>query len=93
MDTKIPETAEYAALRQELEKVVEDISKTGDASAYTWKSLRSFIIIMARDMLNQMYSAFPDMKSNLGESFDEELDVILRFISDFEQKQILFSSK
>ena len=41
---------------------------------------------MARDMLNQMYGAFPDMKQNLGESFDEELDVILRFISDFEQK-------
>ena len=62
LDKAIPEADGYTALKKDLEKVVEDISKTGDASAYTWKSLRSFIIIMARDILNEMYSAFPDMK-------------------------------
>ncbi|EDK31410.1 serine/threonine protein phosphatase 4 regulatory subunit, putative (macronuclear) [Tetrahymena thermophila SB210] len=80
------QTPEYLSLRQELEKVVEDISKTGEPSPYDWKCLRSFIIVMARDVLNQMYSAFPDMKSNQGESFEEELDVILQFISGFESK-------
>lgn len=81
-------TSEYTSLRTELEKVVEDISKTGDSSHYAWKSLRSFIIIMARDVLNQMHSAFPDLKSAQGESFDEELDVILQFISGFENKYL-----
>ncbi|EGR29274.1 serine threonine-protein phosphatase 4 regulatory subunit 2, putative [Ichthyophthirius multifiliis] len=81
-----PQTPEYQKLRNELEKVLIEISKTGEYQPFNWKHLRSHIIIVARDVLAQMNQQFPDMKQNLGESFEDELEVILQFISGFDSK-------
>lgn len=86
VEKQTPVTPQYTNLRNELEKVIEDIAQTGDSSVYDWKNLKSFVIIKARDVLVQMHSAFPDLKQGHGESFEEELDVILQFISGFETK-------
>jgi hypothetical protein len=44
-----------------LTKVLDEIAKTGDASAYDWKNLRNYIIIITRDVLINMQASFPDI--------------------------------
>ena len=84
MQTRTKDSAELKQLKGELVKIVEEIAKSGDSHHYNWKYLKSYIIILTRDVLTQMQSSYPDMKSVPGESFDDELDVILQFLYAFD---------
>ena len=73
-------------LKNSLRKILDDIIKTGEITPYEWKNIRNFIIIKTKDILLAMQAAFPDCKSIPGESFDDQMEVILQFLAGFEEK-------
>ena len=77
---------ELKDLKQYLNKILEDISKNGESPHHDWKLIRNLIVIKVKDALLQMQSTFPDCKPSSGESFEEQMEVILQFLCGFEEK-------
>lgn len=81
-----PESKELKDMKLKLKIVIEEIAKNGDSAHYEWKNIRNLIVIKVREALLQMQNTFPDCKSVAGESFDEQMEVILQFLCGFEEK-------
>ena len=77
---------EISDLKHHLHKIIDYIAKTGDMSLYDWKLIKNIVIIKIKDILISMQAAFPDCKPVPGESFDEQMEVILQFMCGFEEK-------
>ena len=80
------EATEINDLKNHLNKLIEYIAKTGDMSQYDWKTLKNIVILKIKDNLINMQSSFPDCKPIPGESFDEQMEVILQFMCGFDEK-------
>lgn len=80
------ELSEITDLKNQLNKIIEVIAKTGEMNQYDWKLIKNVVILRIRDILTTMQASFPDCKSVAGESFDEQMEVILQFMCGFEEK-------
>ena len=82
---KTPDAPRLVDLKSKLNPIIEEIAKTGE-SQQEWRLLRNLIIIKTKDVLVNMQASFPDCKSTPGDSFDEQMEIILQFLSNFEEK-------
>ena len=48
--------------------------------------MRDYIVIVTRDVLTNMQETYPDIDTSKGDSFEDELDIILQFMCGFESK-------
>jgi hypothetical protein len=82
---KTPDAPKIVDLKTKLNPLIEEIAKSGE-STQDWRLLRNLIIIKTKDVLVNMQASFPDCKSTPGDSFDEQMEIILQFLSNFEEK-------
>lgn len=80
------EISEINELKLHLNKIIDFIAKTGDSNQYDWKLIKNVVILRIKDILVGMQAAYPDCKSIAGESFDEQMEIILQFMCGFEEK-------
>lgn len=80
------EAQEINNLKSQLNKIIDYIAKTGDTNQYDWKLIKNIVILKIKDILIGMQAAFPDCKNIAGESFDEQMEIILQFMCGFEDK-------
>ncbi|KRW99080.1 hypothetical protein PPERSA_07333 [Pseudocohnilembus persalinus] len=78
------ETQEQQQLYKDLKFVLEDLARTGEEKTYDWIPLRNFLVIAMKNMLIEMCQTYPDVSYSNGESFEDELEVILQFLISFE---------
>lgn len=83
---KLEEIAEYVKPESELNKVIESVSKKGEAEHYDWKTIKPFILFKVKETILSMQSSYPDFRPRPGESFDDQLDSIIQSYMAFEEK-------
>lgn len=83
------ELNEINELKQHLKLIIDDIAKNGESNRYDWKLIRNIVILKIKDILINMQAAFPDCKNVPGESFDEQMEIILQFMCGFEEKYFI----
>jgi len=73
-------------LKNQLKIILDDIAKNGETNRYDWKLIKNIVILKIKDILINMQASFPDCKNVPGESFDEQMEIILQFMCGFEEK-------
>eukprot|EP00357_Protocruzia_adherens_P034696 CAMPEP_0114986232 /NCGR_PEP_ID=MMETSP0216-20121206/8313_1 /TAXON_ID=223996 /ORGANISM="Protocruzia adherens, Strain Boccale" /LENGTH=143 /DNA_ID=CAMNT_0002348647 /DNA_START=86 /DNA_END=517 /DNA_ORIENTATION=+ len=74
-----------------LQAIVTYITQTGDVSPFTWSQLKPYLSKRIKETLTNMHSQCPDCKSDPGETFDDQLDLIMTDFDDLYQEEPPFT--
>lgn len=69
-----------------LGKIISSIAKYGEVKPFEWKKIKTLILFMMRQTIISINDEKADCKTAPGECFDDLLEGILQYFTQFEDK-------
>ena len=83
---KLEEITEYISSESQLNRIIENISVTGESHSYDWKSIKNFVLYKIKESILLMQGLYPDLRERQGETFNDQLDSIIQNFISFEDR-------